>query len=283
MIGREELDERRLFHEATRVLEEYTEVHRRTVRQAALARSELLAAREELAELRLTLASVAHDLSNPLSAILGFTDLMAAQDLNETQRGYNERAAAAATAARSFVQDLMDVISHAAPPPPTEVDLRAVAGRVTQRQDTLASGRGVRVVLTATTEPGRCLVRGDETRLERLVENLVSNAVKFSPEHSCVRVSVIDDDFVELRVSDSGPGIAEGQLEQIFTPFHRTPGAAHIPGTGLGLMIVRQIALTHGGRVHAESVLGDGATFVVRLPRGTPTRPELGAAPTRTA
>ena len=110
-------------------------------------------------------------------------------------------------------------------------------------------------------------VQGDEAKLERLVDNLVSNAVKFSPDGGDVRVSVADDGrTAELRVRDDGPGLPPEQLEQIFAPFHRAPGAAAVPGVGLGLTIVKQITERHGGRVDVESVVGAGATFVVRLP-----------------
>ncbi len=94
-----------------------------------------------------------------------------------------------------------------------------------------------------------------------------SNALKFSPDGGSVSVSVSDGTrYAEIRVRDDGPGLPPEQLEKVFTPFHRAPGADAVPGVGLGLTIVRQIAERHGGLVRVESVLGAGATFVVRLP-----------------
>jgi signal transduction histidine kinase len=115
------------------------------------------------------------------------------------------------------------------------------------------------------------LIEVDPEQIRQVVTNLLGNAYKFTPEGGrvCLRT---ETDGVEFRliVSDSGPGIAADQLERIFERFTRAPGEAsrRASGTGLGLAIAKRIVTQHGGRIWAESTLGQGARFVVALPLG---------------
>jgi signal transduction histidine kinase len=100
-----------------------------------------------------------------------------------------------------------------------------------------------------------------------VLENLVANAVKFSPDDAVVTVGVaLDDDTVAISVADEGPGIPDDEREAVFERFHRTADAAHVPGEGLGLAIVRQLVEQHGGTVAVSSTPGRGSVFTVRLP-----------------
>jgi len=115
-----------------------------------------------------------------------------------------------------------------------------------------------------------CRVMGDAARLQQVVWNLLTNAIKFTPEGGSVRVSLATlPGMAELRVSDSGVGIRPEILDTIFNPFQQ--GERHgTPGLGLGLAIVRQVVEAHEGTVLAESEgLNRGATLIVRLPRLT--------------
>lgn len=114
-------------------------------------------------------------------------------------------------------------------------------------------------------------IRADMEEVRAALSNLIDNAVKYSG--SDVRVSVetapVNEHAVAVRVRDHGPGIPQTELKQIFKRFHRVPGAGgvRIPGTGLGLYIVRSVAKRHGGRAWAESEgVGRGSTFVLQLP-----------------
>ncbi len=110
-------------------------------------------------------------------------------------------------------------------------------------------------------------VMGDEAQLERVLWNLVGNAIKFTPSGGTISVSSrVDDGHVSISVKDTGMGIPEDALPQLFTEFRRLKGAEKIEGTGLGLFIVKSIVEAHGGTVLAESKQGEGSKFIVRLP-----------------
>jgi len=110
-------------------------------------------------------------------------------------------------------------------------------------------------------------ILGDEAQIERVLWNLVGNAIKFTPTKGTISLSSqADDGHVSIRVKDTGMGISEDDLSRIFTEFRRLKGTANIEGTGLGLFIVKTIVEAHGGTVYAESKQGQGANFVVRFP-----------------
>jgi two-component system, OmpR family, sensor histidine kinase MprB len=113
----------------------------------------------------------------------------------------------------------------------------------------------------ADLEP--CVVFGSADRLRRAVRNLLDNAAKFSPPGIPVEVRLAGG---ELTVRDHGPGIAPGDLPQVFDRFYRAPSARGVPGSGLGLAIVRQVAEGHGGTVRAEAPPGGGTLMRLRLP-----------------
>jgi two-component system phosphate regulon sensor histidine kinase PhoR len=110
----------------------------------------------------------------------------------------------------------------------------------------------------------------DPYQLDRVVLNLLSNALKFSPGggHVTVRVRELDDDLL-LSVSDTGIGIPVSEQQELFNRFYRASNAVtqSIPGTGLGLTIVRTIVANHGGNVTLHSTPGEGTTVTIRLPR----------------
>jgi signal transduction histidine kinase len=125
-------------------------------------------------------------------------------------------------------------------------------------------------------EAGSATVLGDRDRMDQVFENLISNAMKYSPADSPVTVSVaVEGDEVHVAVSDRGIGIAADELESIFNLFYRSPDprAGHVSGLGLGLFISREIVKRHGGTLSAESG-GAGSTFHVRLPVVTAVAPE---------
>jgi CheY-like chemotaxis protein len=119
-------------------------------------------------------------------------------------------------------------------------------------------------------------VQGDETRLKQVLTNLLSNAVKYNRRGGEVRVHAerLGDGRVALRVRDTGLGLSEAQMANLFQPFNRLGREqGDVEGTGIGLVISRRLAELMGGTLHAESTEGDGATFVLMLPLAADASP----------
>jgi signal transduction histidine kinase len=215
-------------------------------------------------------ATVSHELKNPLTAIL------ANLELAETVAGDDVEYVVAAVdrsvqRMARIVADLRTLGEMGAADDPADVvpvDLAAIARDVVDLVGDAAGRRGLTLALHAPVGP--VLVEGYAAELDRVVMNLVNNAIKYSPDGGRIRVGVQPaPDSVVLTVADQGIGIGEEDQERIFGEFFRSsdPRARAEPGTGLGLAIVRRIVERHGGRIDLESTLGAGATFRVRLPR----------------
>ncbi|MHB1417382.1 MAG: sensor histidine kinase, partial [Chloroflexota bacterium] len=125
-------------------------------------------------------------------------------------------------------------------------------------------------------------VEGDPGRLEQIVDNLLSNAAKYSPPEQAIRLAMgVVEGRLVMTVQDSGVGIAPEHLPYVFNRFYRAPGAdtARVKGLGLGLSIVRDLVAAHGGRVWVESAgPGKGSTFHVSLPTASPIPAEPARA-----
>ncbi|MFW6093517.1 MAG: sensor histidine kinase, partial [Pseudomonadota bacterium] len=212
------------------------------------------------------LAGVAHDLKNPLGALkLGIQALE--RDRSESRRAKTRRRLERQVdfLAR-MVEDLLDATRIEAGQLEIRLEQLDVRDLVT---DMAALYRGtaperpieVRVPETAV------LVSGDPLRLEQVVSNLFSNALKFSPRGSPMWAEVAArNGEVVVEVTDRGMGIPPDEIDDVFKPFRRRmPDTA--PGAGLGLSVVRRIVEAHGGAIEVESEPGAGSTFRVRLPR----------------
>ena len=150
------------------------------------------------------------------------------------------------------------------------VDLAAMTAAMITAREQRASNAGMRIELTAP-DPGRAIVSGDPSRLERVVENLLDNAVSFSPPAGLIAVAIARrDDRVELSVSDAGPGIAADQREKVFERFHslRPAGESFGSHSGLGLAIARTIVAAHDGTLVAAARDDgeEGARLIASLP-----------------
>jgi signal transduction histidine kinase len=149
------------------------------------------------------------------------------------------------------------------------VDVAEVVRRVVAESES-AAGRTVEIEAASRT------MSIDESKLERIVENLVSNAAKYSPPDGPIWVRLLDEqDGIQLIVEDTGEGVPEALREKVFEPFNRGGSAAiEAPGLGIGLSLVRAFAELHGGGAWIEDREGGGAAFHVRLADISP-----GAAP----
>ncbi|MDT0349518.1 sensor histidine kinase [Pseudonocardia charpentierae] len=167
----------------------------------------------------------------------------------------------------TLVGDLVELAREDAPQVVHEpVELTDVIERALER----ARRRAGDVEFDATLVPWTLI--GDATALERAVLNLIDNAAKWSPPGATVRVQMrpLDPWSVLVEVADSGTGIAEQDLPRVFDRFYRAAGARTMPGSGLGLSIVRQVAVRHGGAVWAGRAPEGGALLVLRLPGRAP-------------
>jgi heavy metal sensor kinase len=131
---------------------------------------------------------------------------------------------------------------------------------------TLAEDQGVTLELQ---RPGGCLIRADRTRIQRIVANLLDNAIKYTPRGGSVAITLTDEEHeVRVDVSDTGGGVPAEELPRIFERFYRGDGSRTGPGSGLGLSLARAFARAHGGDVTAVSTPGKGSVFSLRLKRG---------------
>jgi PAS domain S-box-containing protein len=215
------------------------------------------------------LARLSHELRTPLNAILGWTLMLRTMDARDRlTRGLDviDRNGRALT---RIIEDLLDfsrdVRGGGLRVERVPVDMQPIVAEAIDTVDVMARQKKLHLEWHPNSS---CLVMGDRARLQQVVWNLLTNAIKFTPEGGSVRVSLATlPEAAELRVADSGIGIRPEILETIFDPFQQ--GERHgTPGLGLGLAIVRQVVEAHEGTVLAESAGENrGATLIVRLPR----------------
>ncbi|WP_170981629.1 sensor histidine kinase [Nocardioides dongxiaopingii] len=218
------------------------------------------------------LSTVSHELKNPLTAVSGYVEILEG-DPGITASGRRSLGALDRAARRMgrLVDDLLELSEVEDPEAavPSEVmDVRPMVDGALELLRTAASRRDLDVRVDAPGHP--VLACCSPADLERVLTNLVSNAVKYTPRGRAVTVRVVEHaDVVELAVADDGIGISKADQQRLFTEFFRStnPDAVAQPGTGLGLTISARIVERHGGRIEVESELGEGSTFRVFLPR----------------
>ena len=211
------------------------------------------------------LRSISHDLRTPLTAIVTAGEMLSSPTLGPEVRA---ELAGAVTAEAERLGDLVDKL----------LDLsRLHAGAAIPRRDwcaidelievALDNLRGGREGFVLAIERGLPLIRADAVQLERALANLLENAARWSGGHPVsVRARKVGRRLV-IRIVDRGPGLASSELERVFEAFYRTAeNRAGHTGSGLGLAIVRGFVEANGGRVWAESLPGQGSTFVVEFP-----------------
>jgi signal transduction histidine kinase len=220
------------------------------------------------------LATLSHELRTPLNAILGWARLLAAGHLDEaTSRRAVEIIERNSRIQLQLIEDLLDISRI------ITGKLRLESKRVTVRslidgalESVRHAAESRRITITASVEPADLSLVCDPGRMQQVAWNLLTNAIKFTPEGGQVHViATRDGDAIAIDVSDTGIGIAPAFLPFVFERF-RQQDAAHTReygGLGLGLAIVRHLAELHGGNVTAFSAgEGKGATFTVRVPVG---------------
>jgi PAS domain S-box-containing protein len=247
---------------------------KRAEEEVALARDQALEANAFKTSL---LANVSHDLRTPLGAILGYTEILHEGlygHLTVEQRDITQRIMRSIKNLANMVSDLLDqakletggmtLIER-----PFDIDL--LVDQILSTVQVLAENKGIRLVKDIASDMPTSMY-GDADQLQRILNNLVGNAIKFTEQGSVkLRIYRADVTHWALEVSDTGPGIPSAAQSYIFEPFRQIDGSVtrlH-GGSGLGLSIVKQLADLMGGEVWLESRAGQGCKFTVLLPLTT--------------
>jgi len=236
------------------------------------------------------LSSTSHELRTPLNAVLGFTQLLQLSDLSEDDRHAVERIMAAGRHLLELISELIDIARIESGTFSLSVEpvlVEPVVKETCQLMAPLAAAR----CITLSQRGGlpSLAVRADRQRLRQILVNLVSNAIKYNHEGGAVTLSYEPggDGQAVVNVADTGPGIGPADLEHIFVAFERL-GAdqSGIEGTGIGLALAPAFAQAMSGRLTVASIVGEGSTFILTLPRAAdmrPARPESALLPAQRA
>ena len=283
------------FAKLTRDLSERRKVEAHDARRDQMLDAERSARMEAQRAARIKdefLATLSHELRSPLSAILGWTQILRAPHTLRPQdmaRGLEviERNARAQVKLIDDLLDLSRIMAGRVALDLQDLEISDIVGGAVESSQPTAMLRGVR--LEAVLDRAGAVVRGDGVRLQQIIWNLLSNALKFTPKGGRVRVlSRRLHSQIEISVSDTGIGIPAEYLPQVFDRFSQkdsTPSRQH-GGLGLGLAICKQLVELHGGTICADSKgEGQGTTFTVTLPLATAgdARMPIGDTPLRSS
>ncbi|TLM72762.1 cell wall metabolism sensor histidine kinase WalK [Pseudarthrobacter sp. NamB4] len=219
-----------------------------------------LAAKDEF------VSSVSHEFRTPLTSILGYVEILLADEPEESDRAMLEIIRRNSERLLTLVSDLLSSRNGQLIVTPEAVDVAELVRSSVSSAVPRAAASGVD--LEAET-PERLEAHVDGARISQVLDNLVSNAIKYSPGGGRVMVSLEQDDgHIECRVADTGMGMSPEDSSEVFAKFFRSSSVRRtaIPGVGLGLPISKAIIEAHGGTIAVDSRLGEGTTFTFRVP-----------------
>ena len=251
-------------------------VSRRAATRERELRQELDEQNEQLREMdRMKdrfVSSVSHELRTPLTSIVGYTELLLDEDefdnLEDEQRQFLETIDRNCHRLTRLVDDILFIARVDAGRLSLElqpVDLVKLVAAAVESSRPFAARKNQ--TLTLDAEPELPALQADPTRISQLIDNLTSNAIKYTPEGGAVTVTLTrSGEHAHIRVIDTGVGIPADEMDKLFVRFFRASTAGAAQGTGLGLSIVKSIVEAHRGTVEVRSQPGEGTTFLIDLP-----------------
>jgi signal transduction histidine kinase len=218
------------------------------------------------------LANMSHELRTPLNAIIGFSEILAEGlfgDVNDKQAEYLRDILDSGRHLLSLINDILDLSKVEAGRMELELadfDVPSAIDNALTLVRERADRRGISLGRDIDGRVGT--IRADERKVKQVLLNLLSNALKFTPEGGRVDVrAAVDDQLLEVSVTDTGIGIAPGDQEAVFEEFRQVGTADRkVEGTGLGLALSRKFIELHGGRIRVKSEVGTGSTFTFTIP-----------------
>ena len=258
----EELSARKRAEEALQQAKEALEAKSRELEAASRHKSEFL-------------ANMSHELRTPLNAIIGFSEVLADGmfgEINEKQAEYLRDILDSGRHLLSLINDILDLSKIEAGRmelEPTDFDLPGAIENALVLVRERASRQGITLQRTIDDRLGT--IRADERKVKQVLLNLLSNALKFTPEGGRIDIQAgVHKDLAEISVADTGVGIAPQDQEAVFEEFRQVGTATkNVEGTGLGLTLSRKFIELHGGRIWVKSQVGVGSTFTFTLPLTT--------------
>ncbi|MDD4496903.1 MAG: response regulator [Methanosarcinaceae archaeon] len=218
------------------------------------------------------LANMSHELRTPLNSVIGFADLLVEGNfgpLNTKQQRFVGNISVSGKHLLGLINNILDLSKVEAGDMKLEVESFAVSEVFAETRSMVIPLAFKKNILIETTVDQKLCVRADKKRFKQILYNLVSNAIKFTPEGGSVTVlAVRTGEMVRVRVSDTGIGISEEEQEYIFQPFRQVDSRDNrqYEGTGLGLTLAKKFVEMHGGRIRVESNSGKGSTFTFEIP-----------------
>ena len=265
-IGKDELNRVQQFMTSVTAGED----RRRLVKELKDANRELKEASEHKS---VFLANMSHELRTPLNAIIGFSELMLdakeSQFDGATQKRFLSQVHASGKHLLGLINDILDLAKVEAGQMELRLQDVAVEPVIAQAIELVEPLAGQKQIKIQSDAGSAGVVLADAGKLKQMLLNLVSNAIKFTPEGGTVTITARRlQGAVEIAVGDTGIGISEADQAKIFVEFHQVdPGPGRRQqGTGLGLALTRRFALLHGGDVRVTSKVGEGSVFTLRLP-----------------
>ena len=237
------------------------------------------------------LANMSHELRTPLNSIIGFSEILeSAKGLESKQVRFAKNIRDSGRLLLDLINDILDLAKLEAGKMevrPSEFEIGLMVRRLYDMVRSLADQKSIALIFRE--DPQLTTLFQDKIKFRQILTNLISNAIKFTPEGGRIIVRanrIVDDevDLIELEVEDTGVGIAESDQEIIFEKFRQGPSALgndsltrEVSGTGLGLSIVKELCILLGGEIELSSVVGKGSTFTVTLPCNIQVAPKINS------